>query len=73
MSILIDRNTRVFLSDATAALATTKATVALSVSFFAQVRLMTNFPGIFFSFVSSDCTQLQSVRDRIQKLLVFGS
>src|SRR6478735_7100708 len=37
----------VFLSDATAALATTKATVALSVSFLAWVRLTTNEPGIF--------------------------
>src|SRR5438874_13302348 len=37
---------KVSLSDATAALATTKATVALSGSFFADVRLTQNLPAI---------------------------
>src|SRR6516162_8833755 len=40
------RKTRVSLSDATAALATTKATVARSGSVAAQVRLTQNRPGI---------------------------
>src|SRR5215470_14877641 len=40
------KKTNVCLSDATAALATTKATVALSGSFFADVRLTQNLPAI---------------------------
>src|SRR5258708_890739 len=40
------KKTNVCLSEATAALATTKATVALSGSFFADVRLTQNLPAI---------------------------
>src|SRR5215468_768181 len=40
------KKTNVCLSDATAALATTKATVALSGSFFADVRLTQNLPAM---------------------------
>src|SRR4030095_15995179 len=40
------KKTNVCLSDATAALATTKATVALSGSFFADARRTQNFPAI---------------------------
>src|SRR5690349_10117349 len=41
------RNTIVSLSDATAAFATTKATVALSESFLAEVKLTQNRPAMF--------------------------
>jgi hypothetical protein len=42
----IDRKTSVFLSDATAAFATTKATVALSVLSFELASVMQNFPAM---------------------------
>src|ERR1700682_24929 len=43
------RKTKLSLSDATAAFATTNATVALSVLSFPQVRLTQNFPAMSFS------------------------
>src|SRR5215510_2643060 len=46
------RKTNVCLSDATAALATTNATVALSGSFFADVRLTQNLPAIILILLS---------------------